>query len=410
MEDFEKNLEKYADLTVRVGVNIQKGQTLVVNAPIATADFVRKIAEKAYKAGAKNVHVEWNDEKLTLIKYLNAPDEAFKEYPMWKAKGYEEMAKEGAAFLSIIASNPDLLKNVDSQRIADNNKTASTAMSAYRHYSQNDMISWCVVSVPTKEWAAKVFPEANADECVDKLWKAIFDATRVSTEDPIEAWKTHVATMNKKLSFLNNKKFKKLNFKSPITDLHVELPDGHIWVGAQSANAKGDVFTPNIPTEEVFTLPLKEGVNGYVTSTKPLNYGGNLIENFKLTFKDGKIVDFTAETGYETLKKLIETDEGSHYLGEVALIPYDSPISNLNIIFFNTLFDENASNHFAIGNAYPTCLNGGDKMSEEELKKNGANVSLTHVDFMTGSSDMNIDGETADGRMEPIFRNGNWAI
>lgn len=410
MDNFKENLEKYAELAVRTGVNIQKGQTLVINAPLPAAEFVRAAAKKAYEAGAKNVHVEWNDEEVTKIKYLNAPDEAFKEYPMWRAKGLEEMAKEGAAFLSISASNPDLLKGVDPERIATANKTASKALEGYRSYSMSDKVCWCVISVPTKEWAQKVFPDLNPEESVEKLWESIFKATRVDNADPVAAWKEHTDNISKKVDFLNKKRFKKLHYKSSVTDLTIELPEKHLWAGGGGTSKSGTYFVANMPTEEVFTMPKRDGVNGVVKSTKPLNYGGNLIENFTLKFENGKIADFSAETGYETLKKLIETDEGSHYLGEAALVPYDSPISNTNIIFYNTLFDENASCHFALGKAYPTNLEGGASMSGEELTKNGANTSLVHVDFMVGSKDLNIDGETYDGKVEPIFKDGNWAF
>jgi aminopeptidase len=410
MNNFNENLEKYADLAVRIGINVQKGQTLVINAPITAAEFVRAAAKKAYEAGAKNVHVEWADEQLAKIKYLNAPDEAFTEYPMWRAQGLEELAKAGAGFLSISGSNPDLFKGVDPERISTANKTASKALEGYRNYVMADKASWCVISVPTKEWAAKVFPRLSSEESVDKLWENIFKATRVDREDPVAAWKEHTDNLNKKLDYLNGKRFKKLHYKSSLTDLSVELPEKHIWAGGGSTVENGTYFVANMPTEEVFTMPRRNGVNGTVKSTKPLNYSGNLIDNFTLKFENGKVVDFSAEQGYETLKKLIETDEGSHFLGEAALVPHDSPISNTNIIFFNTLFDENASCHFALGKAYPTNLEGGAEMSNEELEKNGANMSLTHVDFMVGSPDLSIDGETTDGKLEPIFRNGNWAF
>ncbi|TLS36979.1 aminopeptidase [Pseudalkalibacillus caeni] len=410
MLTYQKNLEKYADLGVRVGVNIQKDQTLVVNAPLAAAELVRLVAKKAYEAGAKNVHVEWHDDDLTRIKFDMAPDEAFKDFPMWKAKGYEEMAENGAAFMSIVASNPDLLKGVDPERIAEANKTGGKAMGKYREYAQADKISWTVLAAPSKEWAAKVFPDANEEEQMSKLWDAIFKATRADLEDPIQAWKKHNENLSEKVDYLNNKKYKKLHYKAEGTDLTIELPDGHLWVGGGGPNERGAIFVANMPTEEVFTTPLKDGVNGTVSSTKPLSYGGNLIENFSLTFEKGKIVDYKAEEGYETLKRLIETDEGSHYLGEVALVPHDSPISNTNIIFFNTLFDENASCHLAIGNAYASCLEGGTKMSKEELEKAGANSSITHVDFMIGSAEIDIDGIMENGEEEPLFRNGNWAF
>lgn len=410
MSIFEKNLEKYAELGVKVGVNIQKGQTLVINAPLTSTDFVRKVAKVAYEAGAKNVHVEWYDEVLTRIKYDMAPDEAFKEYPIWKAKGFEEMAENGAAFMSIVSMNPDLLSGVNPERIANANKTAGQAMEKYREYVSTDKVSWTVIATPSIGWAKKVFPNLNEEEQMEKLWDAIFKATRIDLEEPVKAWQEHDQNLHNKVEYLNSKKYKKLHYKSKGTDLTIELPDSHLWIGGSSDNEKGVTFMANMPTEEVFTLPKKDGVNGVVSSTKPLNYGGTLIENFKLTFENGKIVDYSAEKGAETLKRLIETDEGSHYLGEVALVPYDSPISNTNIIFFNTLFDENASCHLAIGNAYATCLENGAKMTKDELKKRGANSSITHVDFMIGSAELDIDGEISDGSMEPIFRKGNWAF
>ncbi|TCS82121.1 aminopeptidase [Tepidibacillus fermentans] len=410
MNSFERNLDKYAELAVKVGINVQPGQTLVINAPLTAADFVRKIAKKAYEVGAKNVHVEWNDEKLARIKYDLAPDEAFKEFPMWKAKGFEEMAENGAGFMSIISSDPDLLKGVDPKRIATFNKTAGLALQKYREYVLSDRVSWTVIGVPSKEWAAKVFPGLSEEEQIAKLWDAIFKVSRVDVEDPIQAWKEHNENLLKKVNYLNEKKYKKLHYKAKGTDLTIELPEEHIWLGGGGENQKDVYFNPNIPTEEVFTLPLKNGVNGVVRSTKPLNYSGNLIDNFSLTFKDGRIVDFTAEQGYDILKTLIETDEGSHYLGEVALVPYDSPISQTNILFYNTLYDENASCHLAIGSAYSSCLENGTNLSKEELKKKGANQSITHVDFMIGSRNLDIDGETKDGKLEPIFRQGNWAF
>lgn len=410
MNNHEHNLEKYAELGVKIGINVQKGQTLVITAPLHTAEFVRIVAKKAYEVGAKNVHVEWSDEDLTRIKYEMAPDEAFKEFPQWRAKGFEEMAEEGAAFLYISSMNPDLLKGIDPDRIANANRSAGIALEKFREYTSSDKVSWSILAYPSKEWAAKVFPNLSEEEQIAKLWEAIFSATRIDLEDPIKAWEEHNKNLQGKIEYLNTKKFKKLYYKSPETDLTIELPENHIWLGGGGENEKGTYFFANIPTEEVFTLPLKTGVNGTVKSTKPLNYSGNLINNFSLTFENGRIVDFSAEEGYETLKRLVEMDEGSHYLGEVALVPHNSPISNLDIIFFNTLFDENASCHLALGSAYTPCIKDGTKMSKDELEQNGVNTSITHVDFMVGSSELDIDGETVDGEKLAIFRKGNWAF
>lgn len=410
MNNFNNILKKYADLAVHTGVNIQKNQTLVLNSPIECAEFARLISESAYKAGAKNVHIEWRDEESALIKYLYAPEEVFDEFPQWKVDAFEGFAKEGAAFLSISASNPELLKNVDPKRISAANKSSSIALKNYREYIINSKVSWSIVSVPTKAWAQKVFPNITEEEAIEKLWDSIFKIVRVDNNDPIAAWNKHLNTLAEKVDYLNKNKLKKLHFTSKETDLTIELSHNHLWAGGGEYTPNGIYFVANMPTEEVFTLPLKTGVNGKVKSTKPLNYSGNLINNFTLTFKDGKVIDFTAEQGYETLKKLIETDEGSHYLGEVALVPNDSPISNSNIIFYNTLFDENASCHLALGSAYPSCIEGGVDMSEEELEKAGANTSLNHVDFMIGSPDLDIIGETFDGKEIQIFKQGNWAF
>jgi aminopeptidase len=407
---FDKLLKNYAELTVKVGLNLQKNQTLVINAPIECYEFVRAVTSLAYDVGARNVHVEWQDEETTLIKYLKAPEETFKEYPLWKAKGLEELAKNDAAFLSISAANPELFKDVNPDRIATANKTAALALKDYRKYTMNSLVSWCVVSVPTKGWAKKVFPSMTEENAVNKLWENIFSIVRADAENPVEAWKNHVDNLIEKMDFLNEKRFKFLHYKSSVTDLKIELHEEHLWSGGGEYNAKGTYFVANLPTEEVFTVPLKNGVNGKITSTKPLNYGGNLINNFTLTFKDGKIIDFTAEEGYEVLKKLINIDDGSHYLGEVALVPYTSPISQSGIIFFNTLYDENASCHLAIGRGYGTSIKNGANLTESELIAKGVNNSLTHNDFMIGSADLDIIGETASGEKIYIFKDGNWAF
>ncbi|WP_053365096.1 aminopeptidase [Bacillus sp. FJAT-27245] len=410
MSDFQTRLEKYAELAVKVGVNVQPGQTLVINATLDAAEFVRVAARKAYEVGAYNVVVNWTDDTVSRLKYELAPDEAFNEFPKWRAKETEDLAENGAAFMSIVSSSPDLLKGIQSQRISNFQKAAGTALANYRRMIQSDKVSWTVIAVPSAQWAAKVFPDVSESEQVDKLWDAIFKAVRVDSENPVQAWKQHDETLHEKVHILNDKRFKFLHYKAPGTDLTIELPKDHLWVGAGSINEKGFEFMANMPTEEVFTVPLKTGVNGVVSSTKPLSYGGNIIDRFSLTFQNGRIVDVKAEEGEEILKKLVETDEGSHYLGEVALVPFDSPISQSNVLFFNTLFDENASNHLAIGSAYAFCIKGGKTMNAEQLAEAGLNESITHVDFMIGSAEMDIDGVTEDGKSEPVFRGGNWAI
>jgi aminopeptidase len=410
MTEFQKKLEKYAELAVKVGVNIQKGQSLVVNAGLDSAEFVRLVVKSAYETGAHNVIVNWNDDVVSRTKYELAPDEAFTTYPVWRAKEQEDLVEQGAAFMAIVSSSPDLLKGVNPERISNFQKAAGTALSKYRQAVQSDKVSWTVIAAPSPAWAAKVFPDAPGDQQVSLLWEAIFKAVRVDTENPVEAWKKHDETLHEKVSYLNERRYQKLHYTAPGTDLTIELPNNHIWVGAGSVNEDGFEFMANMPTEEVFTVPFRTGVNGTVASTKPLSYGGNIIDRFSITFENGRIVDYKAEEGEEVLKRLVETDEGSHYLGEVALVPYNSPISQSNVLFYNTLFDENASNHLAIGSAYAFCIEGGKKMSREELDANGLNESITHVDFMIGSEEMDIDGITADAVAEPVFRKGNWAF
>lgn len=411
MNDFQYKLNEYAKLTVQVGINLQKGQPLVISAPVEGADFVRLLAKNAYETGASEVFINWNDDTLTKLKYENAPMEVFENFPQWRADTMVYYAEKGAGFISIHADDPELLKDIDPKKIATANKSAGHGMKEFRKYTMNDINSWCVISIPTKGWAQRVFKDVDEDKAIELLWEAIFKATRMDLEDPVEAWKDHINILGKKVDYLNEKNFKTLHYTSSNgTDLLIELPQGHKWSGGNGKNAKGTFFVANMPTEEVYTLPHKDGVNGVVYSTKPLNYGGNLIDEFKLTFKDGKVVDFEAKVGKEILKDLLDIDDGAKYLGEVALVPYSSPISLSNIIFLNTLFDENASCHLAFGKAYPTSIEGGEKMTDEELEKAGVNNSLTHEDFMIGSKDLSIVGETHTGEKIQIFKDGEWAI
>ncbi|MWV42381.1 aminopeptidase [Paenibacillus sp. HJL G12] len=409
MLTFEEKLNNYAELAVKIGANVQPGQTLVVSAAIDAAELVRLIVKKAYEVGANMVKVNYTDEAVTRLRYDLAPEESFLIPPTAQAREWTELAEQNAAFLTVISSNPDLLKGVSPERIANNQRTFGTAMAKYRQYQQSDKMSWTGIAFPSPDWASKVFPDAPKEEQVAKLWDAIFYAVRADQENPIGAWHKHIETLQSKSDVLNNKKYRKLHFVATGTDLTIELPEGHIWAQAGSVNEQGTTFVANIPTEEVFTAPLKTGVNGYVSSTKPLSYGGNIIDRFKLTFENGRIVDFTAEEGQDTLARLIGMDEGSHYLGEVALVPFHSPISQSNILFLTTLFDENASCHLAIGSSYAFNLQGGKTMSKEELDAHGMNASITHVDFMMGSPEMNITGITHDGKEEAIFVNGDWA-
>ncbi|HEX6594022.1 MAG TPA: aminopeptidase [Bacillota bacterium] len=406
----QQTMEKYAELALRTGVNLQKGQALMINAPIEGAHFTKYVVKKAYEMGAKDVHVQWTDDDLTLLKYEHAPDEVLTNYPEWKVKLHDFYAEDGAAILSIYSTNPDLLKDIDSKRVAKANKAAAQALANFRTYTMNDKITWSIISIPTGDWAQKVFPNQTREKAIASLWEAIVNIVRVDQDDPIAAWEEHNATLETAQHILNEKRYKKLIFKAPGTHLEIDLPEGHLWKGGSAISEQGITFNPNMPTEEVFTLPHKYGVNGTVSSTKPLNYGGSLIDHFSLTFKDGKVIDFKAEQGKDTLKHLLDTDEGARRLGEVALVPHESPVSQSNLIFYNTLFDENASCHLALGKAYPTNLEGGAEMSVEELDQHGVNDSLTHVDFMIGSENLDIDGIIEDGSTEAIFRQGTWAL
>ncbi|MYL47477.1 aminopeptidase [Virgibacillus halodenitrificans] len=402
--------EKYAELALRTGVNLQENQALMINAPIEGADFTRIVARKAYEMGAKDVHINWVDDELTLLKYENAPDEVIADYPEWKVKLHDSFAEDGAAILNIRSTNPDLLKDIDPSRVAKANKAAAEAMKNFRKYTMNDKIAWTIISIPTGDWAQKIFPEKSKEDAIESLWDAIVKIVRVDKEDPVAAWEAHNETLKTAREILNKKNYKLLHFKAPGTDLKLELPKGHIWKGGSAVTEGGTTFNPNMPTEEVFSMPHKYGVNGTVASTKPLNYGGSLIDNFQLTFENGKVVDFKAEQGEATLKHLLDSDEGARRLGEVALVPDESPVSQSGLIFYNTLFDENASCHIALGKAYPTNMEGGSSMSDEELAKHGVNDSLAHVDFMIGSKELDIDGVHEDGSTEAVFRNGTWAL
>ncbi|WP_029544226.1 aminopeptidase [Selenomonas sp. AB3002] len=404
-------LKKYARLVVRVGVNLQDDQILVINSPLECAEFARLIAAEAFAAGAHDVVVSWGDEELARIRYAGGRKEIFAEFPEWRVRFYQDYAEQGAAFVSIAARNPEIFKDIEQEKLTLSAQAAGAALLEYRARLMNNENTWCVVSVPTAGWAKKVFPELGEEEAKASLWQEIFRTVRIEPEtDPAEAWKEHIATLQKAAEFLNKQNFKALHYKNNLgTDLTVELPEGHIWAGGAEKAATGVTFAANMPTEEVYSLPLREGVNGTVYASKPLIYNGNRIENFHLTFKEGRVVDFGAEVGEETLKELINMDEGSHYLGEVALVPYDSPISNSGILFYNTLFDENAACHLALGKAYPTCLEGGEKMDSVTLLQHGVNDSLVHEDFMIGTADLSIVGITREGEKVEIFRNGNFA-
>ncbi len=402
-------LRKYAETVIKIGVNLQPGQKLVIKSPIETSEFARTLSSIAFDAGAEDVIIDWKDELHSKIRYLKAQEKVFETFPAWQKDFHMQLAQEGAAFISIAANDPELMKDVNPEVLMKHQKTINTALQEYRNRLMGNQNAWNVIAYPTKSWAKKVFPELSQEYAVEKLGEAIITSVRADLLDPVAAWEIHKKSLKERMNFLNHHQFEKLHFQSSLgTDLTIQLPAGHLWTAGAEVTQEGIDFIANMPTEEVFTLPHKDGANGKVVSSKPLPYNGNLIEDFSLTFQNGKVIDCTAAKGYETLKGLIETDEGSHRLGEVALVPYDSPISNSGILFFNTLFDENASCHLALGKAYPVCLKDGHKMTPEELSAAGVNESLVHEDFMIGTSDMSIIGITKDGKEIPVFKNGNF--
>ncbi|GMA63641.1 aminopeptidase [Alicyclobacillus fastidiosus] len=406
----EEQLVRYADVLIQVGLNVQPGQPVSINAPIEAADFVRVLVTRCYHAGASTVSIDWYDPLCKRIRLEQEPEAGLQDVPSWVSQKMLEECQKNTAFLHIDAEDPDLLAGVDPRRISLQSKARRAALRETDPYFMEDRVTWLVCSIPTTAWAMKLFPGESAETAVANLWDTIFSVMRMHEPDPVVAWREHLEKLRERAAYLNEQHFVKLHYRGPGTDLTVELPELHQWLAASAKNDQGHAFVPNMPTEEVFTLPKRDGVNGTLRSTMPLAYEGVVIEGLELTFENGRIVNFNAESGYETMKELIATDEGSHYLGEIALVPVDSPISRCNTLFYNTLFDENASCHVAIGEAYPVCLAGGVDMPKEELKARGANESLMHVDFMIGSPALDIDGYLADGTVVPLFRGGNWAV
>ncbi len=407
-QEFNGLLAKYADVVVRIGLNLRKGQRLLLRGILEDASLMRKVTESAYKAGAVYVEPIYTDERIARIRFEHADPESLTEVPNWMLTRYEEYYERMDAELAIHSSDPELLAGIDPELIAKNRKASAEKFEPLRKYENTT--NWCVVATASPAWARKVFPDVPAKEAVEKLWAEIFASCRIYEADPVAAWQEHVEKLKKYRNYLNAQKFTALHYQSPGTDLTIGLPEQHLWQGAQAEFKNGITGIPNLPTEEVFTTPHKDQVDGTVASTMPLNYGGVLIEDFSLTFENGRAVKVSAKKGEETLKKLIETDENAARLGECALVPNSSPISQRKILFYNTLFDENASCHVAIGNSYRDTIVGGEDMTEEEFAAAGGNKSLTHVDFMIGSDKLDIDGVKADGSRVAVFRKGEWTV
>ena len=407
-------LEEYARLLIEVGLNVQKGQYVIINSPVECAPFARLCVKAAYEVGARRVIMNWRDDFVARQFWLNAADDAVDEVFPWDVQENLELAKRGAARLSISASDPENLKGVDPERLARAGRANGEANKEFSAMMMASAVPWCVASIPVPSWARKVFPAPSLsdEDAVERLWEEIFKAVRITDEGgAVERWRRHCDELAEKCRILNEHAFKYLHYTNSLgTDLTVELPVGHIWEAGSEFSKGGIEFVANMPTEEVFTAPKLDGVNGRVFASRPLVLGGNIVDGFHFVLKDGRIVEAHAERGEEFLKKELSLDEGASRFGEVALVPFDSPISNSGVLFSNTLFDENASCHFAFGEAYPTCLQGGTEMSKEQLKAHGLNDSITHVDFMVGTSDLSIDGIKENGERVPVFRNGNFAF
>lgn len=411
LPNFKENLAKYAKLLVSTGINVQPGHTVQLTIGVEQAELARLIVKEAYAHGAKEVLVNWLDDVIARERLVNVDVELLEQVHPQRITEMNYLLERKASRLVVLSEDPGAYDGVDPEKLSRNARALSQALNPMRQVAQANKISWTLGAASGLEWAKKVFPNAASDEeAVDLLWDQIFKTCRIYEEDPIKAWEEHEARLVAKAKVLNDEQFVKLHYTAPGTDLVLGMPKNHLWEAAGSINAQGEHFIANMPTEEVFTAPDYRVADGYVTSTKPLSYNGNIIEGIKVTFKDGEIVDVTAEKGDEVMKKLVFDNAGARGLGEVALVPDKSPISQSGVTFFNTLFDENASNHLAIGQAYAFSIEGGTEMSQEELKEAGLNRSDVHVDFMIGSNKMNIDGIREDGTRVPIFRDGEWAI
>ena len=407
----DNRISQYARLLIEVGVNLQKNQTLVINAPVDAAFFARACAHAAYEAGAKEVFVNWSDDVIARERYLHAANEVFDGFPAWDRLFADETTDAGAAFLSIAANNPESLKGVDADRIRRQRVASGQALARSREKRMNNFNAWCIGAVPESHWAQKVFPGLSEADAVTRLWEEIYKTVRIDGHsDPVDAWKRHVDTLKARVARLNAFRFKALRYKNALgTDLLVELPELHIWDGAQELTQGGVPFVPNMPTEEIFSAPKRDAVNGIVYASMPLVLSGNIVRGIRFELERGKIVSARADEGEEFLKSAIAVDEGAAYLGEVALVPMDSPIARSGVFFYNTLFDENAACHFAFGASYP-CVEDASQLSKEEKLARGLNDSMTHVDFMVGTPDLSITGISADGSEVPVFVDGNFAF
>jgi aminopeptidase len=412
---FDQMLRAYAELTVKIGLNLQPGQRLLIIGPVANggcsleaAPLVRQITAAAYDAGAQLVETLWGDESLLATRLTHARRDSFDQFSAWLPNALVDHVEAGHAMLSIYANDPDQLKAFAPDVVSALQQTTARAVRPFREQISRNRTNWGVVAAAAATWAARVYPDLPPAEQVTALWSAIERLCRLDRPDPIAAWETLLAGLAARTDHLNAKQYTALRYTGPGTALTIGLPAGHVWVGGRSASAAGIRFAPNLPTEEVFTMPHKDRVDGTVRSTKPLSYGGTLIEGFSLTFAGGRVVNVTAERGEDVLRQLVTMDAGAAQLGEIALVPHNSPVAQTGVLFYNTLFDENAASHVALGAAYKFTLRGGETMNDEVFEQAGGNRSATHVDFMIGSPELDVDGVLDGGISEPVMRRGDW--
>lgn len=415
MHDFDSMLRTYADLTIQVGLNLRAGQRLLIIGPLANggvsleaAPLVRTITESAFRAGARGVEALWGDEAMQLARFRLAPRESFDEFSRWLPDALVQHVEAGDAVLSVYANDPDQLKDEDPRLVTALQQATARAVRPFRDRISRNATNWSIVAAAVPAWARKVFPRLDAEQGVDELWHAIVRLCRLDRPDPVAAWRAHLDALAARKKRLNESRYTALKYRGPGTALTIGLPDDHVWVSGQSTSANGILFAPNIPTEEVFTMPHKDRVDGHVSSSKPLSYGGTLIDGFRLEFVEGRAVKVTAAQGEEMFRELVATDPGAARLGEIALVPHGSPISQSGLLFYNTLFDENAASHVALGAAYKFTMAGGEQMTDEAFERAGGNRSAVHVDFMIGSGALDVDGVRRDGAVEPLMRQGEW--
>jgi aminopeptidase len=415
MMDLARSLRTYAELAVRVALNVQPGQRVMIIGPLANggisleaAPLAREIAAAAYRAGSPLVETIYGDEQQTLTRFKHAPRDSFGSYSAWLPKALSNHVAAGHAVLSISANDPDLLQGEPAQLVSDMLQATARDMRPFREQISRNETNWAIVAAASVGWAEKIFPRVSTEGAVNRLWDAIARMCRLDSADPLAAWESHLANLGARSEYLNAKRYSALKYTGPGTNLTLGLPAGHTWVSGRSVSTNGIPFTANLPTEEVFTIAHRDQADGTVRASKPLSYGSTLIEGFTLTFERGRIVKMHADRNADTLERLLDTDEGARHLGEVALVPHNSPISQSGLLFYNTLFDENAASHVALGNAYKFTMKGGNDMNDQEFEQAGGNRSAVHVDFMIGSGELDVDGVLSNGIAEPVMRKGEW--